>query len=140
MFKGLKVDFKLSSIQRWQCPIHNGIKYEFGINVFWKLITSLHLSCMKIYRKYQREKTLVNCVNNQYLPHYWSNKCFKGTVVNRALHLWNYPFLGIIDALRVPPSCTGETDDVWEWTAVRQIQVDYILKRGGSRLLIVIVV
>ena len=35
-----------------------------------------------------KKKTLPNLEKRQYLPHYWSDKSFKGTVVNQAL-----PFL-----------------------------------------------
>ena len=98
-------NFKWPSMQRWQCPIHNGTLHNFKICVW----SSMNLISMFIILKtdyvlcffynsdldistigkhigINRTKHLILTLDKlRYLPHYWLDKESKGTVVNREL-------------------------------------------------------
>ena len=51
-------------------------------------------------------RTLIYLENRQYLPHFWSDQGFKGTVVNRAfsyLHLFEYMYVCVYGGHPAPP-------------------------------------
>jgi len=76
-------------MQSRQCPIHIGtFKYFVSLSLDYILIKPIIYNCGFYSRKTQRtyqNSTLLNLDTRQYLSNYWSDKGFKGTVVNRVL-------------------------------------------------------
>ena len=85
LLKGL-LNFKPFSDQGWirYSNVDNFEKWLFSIVV--SLQNGLaHFYCRKTHWNHQN-LTLVSLEKRQYLPHYWSDKDFNCTVVNRAMH------------------------------------------------------
>ena len=75
IYRDCQKKIKWTLIQRWQCPIHNGLNH-YLINIEEDVVVFLSLK-------------VLNSDNSYVFLHYiyWSNKDFKGIVVNRALCL-----------------------------------------------------
>ena len=100
-------------MSRWQCPVYNGTLETF----VW---SSMNYILMFILLKADCGFSIkVTCKGNiselntiekrQYLPHYWTDKCFKGTVVNGTCRItWNYPYSPLNVWSYLAPHCPQE--------------------------------